>query len=99
VLVTVSHSAPYGIADAQELMNSFFADPNIDILSPQLYTEGTEIMNDYSISHGVKWQQYADCRATIVPSIVKGTLYEGAKTYFANEQVTLQGYIQWSQIN
>ena len=99
VLVTVSHSAPYGITDAPELMKSFFANPDIDLLSPQLYTDGTEPENDYDISQGVVWRQYADCQAAVVPSIVKDTMYSDAQTYFANEGVTLQGYIQWSQVS
>lgn len=99
VLVTVSHSAPYDIGDASALMESFFADTNIDILSPQLYTTGEEKENDYDISHGVTWASYAKCKAAIVPSLVSSSLYPGAQTYFADQGVTLSGYIQWKHMD
>lgn len=95
VLVTVSHSAPYGINDAPDLMQSFFLDQNIDFLSPQLYTEGNETQNDYSISQGVQWSQYAQAKAVIIPSLVNCSMYADAQKYFANQNVNLQGYIQW----
>jgi LysM repeat protein len=98
VLVTVSHSAPYGISDAADLMNSFFANEDIDFLSPQLYTTGKEAANDYDISHGVKWSEYAGAKAAIVPSIVDNSYYPDAQTYFEGEGVVLQGYVQWKQI-
>ena len=40
VLVTVSHSQPYNVSDANALMISFFTDSNIDFLSPKLLTTG-----------------------------------------------------------
>ena len=97
VLVTVSHSAPYGITDASTLMDSFFEDENIDILSPQLYTTGEEAENDYDISQGVTWSRYANCKVAVVPSLVSSTYYPDAQAYFAQQGVTLKGYIQWKQ--
>lgn len=99
VLVTVSHSAPYGIDDAQCLMSSFFANPDIDFISPQLYTTGKESANDYDISHGVTWSQYADSKAKVVPSIVKDDYFADAQAYFAKQGVILDGYVQWSQVS
>ncbi|MGB0943477.1 MAG: LysM peptidoglycan-binding domain-containing protein [Marinomonas sp.] len=98
VLVTVSHSAPYGITDASTLMDSFFEDENIDILSPQLYTTGEEAENDYDISQGVTWERYKTAKAAIVPSLVSSTYYPDAQTYFAQQGITLKGYIQWKQV-
>lgn len=98
VLVTVSHSAPYGISDAPTLMNSFFADENIDILSPQLYTTGEEGANNYEISQGVTWGSYKNAKAAVVPSLVSGTYYPDAQAYFLAQGVTLKGYIQWKQV-
>lgn len=98
VLVTVSHSAPYDIGDAADLMKSFFDDANIDILSPQLYTTGEESENDYDTSHGVNWTEYAKCKAAVVPSLVTASLYPSAQAYFAQQGVTLQGYIQWKHM-
>ncbi len=97
VLVTVSHSAPYGIQDAADLMNSFFDNDNIDYLSPQLYTTGEETENNYDTSHGVEWNQYACSQAKVVPSIVSDDMYENAKQTFKDYGVNLSGYIRWSQ--
>lgn len=96
VLVTVSHSCPYGIADAVSLMNSFFANRDIDLLSPQLYTTGQETSNDYTALN-VPWSAYAQAQAAIVPSIVRANLYPSAQSYFADQGVTLGGFVQWAQ--
>lgn len=96
VLVTVSHSAPYGISDAVALMQSFFANENIDCLSPQLYTSGSESSNDYA-DPLLPWSAYKASKALIVPSIVKASYYSDAVTYFAGQGITLSGYIQWAK--
>ena len=98
VLVTISHSAPYDIGDAALLMDVFFDDENIDILSPQLYASGEETENNYETSHGVTWASYAKCKADIVPSLVTGSLYPSALAYFSQQGVTLAGYIQWKHL-
>ncbi len=96
-LVTVSHSAPWGISDAAALMQQFFANPQIDILSPQLYTSGSEKENDYATSHGVTWDDWATAKAAIAPSIVTADLYASAEQYFSEHAgITLQGYLQWA---
>jgi hypothetical protein len=97
VLVTVSHSAPYGINDAAALMDYFFRSNQIDYLSPQLYVSGNEGSNDYSTSHGVQWNQFAASRAQIIPSIVSSNLYASAQSFFQGQGVKLSGYIQWKQ--
>lgn len=97
VLVTISHSAPYGISDANTLMHSFFADANIDYLSPQLYTSGNERANDYATSGCVSWPQFAIAQAAIVPSIVSADMYPDAQVYFQEMGVPVAGFIQWSQ--
>ncbi len=99
VLVTTSHSAPYGASDATDMMRAFFQDDNIDYISPQLYTTGEEQVNDFEVtaSAGISWTEYAHSKAKIVPSIVHGGLYNDAKVFFASKGVTLSGYIQWQQ--
>ena len=99
VLVTVSHSAPYGIPDAKELMDAFFADSNIDYLSPQLYTTGTETENDFTEDPAVTWKDYLRAKAAIIPSIVQSEMYQNAKDFFNEQGINLQGFIQWSQVN
>jgi len=96
VLVTISHSAPYGFSDASTLMSNFFASTNIDYISPQLYTSGNEKQNDYSTDGGVSWNAYQKSRAKIAPSIVQASYYPSAQQYFAGQGVTLSGYIQWA---
>ena len=99
VLVSVSHSAPYECSDADALMDAFFADPNIDYLSPQLYSSGIETENDYDLTFGTEttWEDYAGAEAAIVPSIVTANLYEDAVDYFSeNYGITLDGFIQWN---
>ena len=96
VLVTVSHSRPYGISDGDLLMKSIIADPNVDYLSPQLYSTGNEVSNDYA-NVGTFWYQYKASTARIVPSIVAASYYPDAVRYFAAQGITLTGYIQWKQ--
>jgi len=100
VIVTVSHSAPYGIEDSYTLMHSFFSNTNIDAISPQLYTIGDEDSNDYSESGGVSWSDYKNARQAIVPSLISGgSYYTDAQNVFENEHmIRIQGYIKWSQI-
>ncbi|WP_444998023.1 LysM peptidoglycan-binding domain-containing protein [Aliikangiella sp. IMCC44359] len=90
VLVTISHSAPYGIKNASQLMESFFSSESIDMLSPQLYTTGRESKNDYAMSQGVQWQYYKNAKPEIVVSIVNSTMYEDAFKYFSTQKVTLK---------
>jgi len=96
VLVTISHSQPYGISDAVTLMKSILADPNVDYLSPQLYTTGNEADNDYT-NVGTYWYQYKSTKARIVPSIVAASYYPDTVRYFAKQGITLTGYVQWKQ--
>jgi hypothetical protein len=97
VMVTSSHSAPYGVGDSGRLMRSFFSDPNVDFLSPQMYTTGTEGGNDFQTSGGVGWNEYASFRGKIVPAIVTGSFYEDVRARFAGFGVTTVGYVQWAQ--
>jgi hypothetical protein len=100
VLVTVSHSAPYGFSDKEALMNSFFESDDIDMISPQLYTSGYEAANDYAYT--MTWSEYAKSKAAIVPSIVRADFYADAQDFFASParsglSVQTAGYIQWAQ--
>eukprot|EP00798_Chlamydomonas_sp_ICE-L_P016845 gene16845-23125_t len=97
VLVTVSHSAPYGIPDAAVLMRSFFPNTNIDIISPQMYTFGTEASNDYTTVGGVMWEEYAKSKAAVVPSIVRASMYGDLQTVLSSRGVVVQGFIQFAQ--
>jgi hypothetical protein len=95
VLVTIRHPTPYGIEDASELMDSFLNSNNIDLICPQLYTEGKELENDYS-DYGVSWKTWRNSKAPIIVSIFTASLYEDARDYFKQKDIDLKGYIQWS---
>ena len=101
VIVTISHSAPsWGFEDYELLMNSFLQDPHINIISPQLYTSGTEKSNDYTespVDNPFTWNRYNNSVAHIVPSIVHNSMYSDAVSHFDQFNVKLNGYIQWSQ--
>lgn len=100
VMVTTSHSAPYGAPDAAVLVQSWIEDTNIDIISPQLYTTGKETAPKYTPTAGVPWSKYLDSRATFAPSIVASNQYPDAKLYFhSQEGITCGGYFVWSQTN
>jgi len=58
VIVTVSHSSPYGFADSADLMKSILQCPNVDYFSPQLYTQDIGTMNEY-ISGPLSWADFA----------------------------------------
>lgn len=99
-VVTVSHSAPYGIADAHTVMNGILQSEDVDYVSPQLYTKGTEPENDYDISQGYQWENYVNRadNVKIIVTIVDRTYYADAQRFFGDLGVTLIGFIQWRQV-
>jgi len=94
-MVTVSHSQPYGCDDAAALMTAFFEDENVDYMSPQLYTSGAEARPDFT-AVGTTWNQYGNCKAALIPSIVDGTHYDEVTEHFNSLGMQLQGYVQWA---
>jgi len=108
VAVTTSHSAPYACdtpQDAVDILKAWCADPNIDIISPQLYStgrEGTpELLETNSCKDaGCTWDIYTGCKAEIAPSIVEESHYAATKTFFESTvQRSLKGYFMWAQKN
>lgn len=97
VMVTTSHSAPYGIPDARILVEGWVKNPNIDILSPQLYTQGTEVKPDFQTSMDVDWSTYKNAVPTFSPSIVSVDQYSQVQSYFSMEGITCAGYFVWGQ--
>lgn len=98
-LVTTSHSAPYDCQDALALITSFVKSPDIDILSPQLYTSGGESAPDFDAGNGVKWADWVGAKARFVPSLTCASLknggYEKAQEYFAKLHIDSSGYVMW----
>lgn len=99
-VVTVSHSAPYGFPDAHSVMNAVLQSRNVDYISPQLYTQGTEPANDYDISQGYRWENYVKRakNVKVIVSIVDRTYYADAQRFFGNLGIALSGFIQWKQV-
>ena len=96
VVVTVSHSTPYEVADGVALMRAFFPDVNIDMISPQLYTSGAETYNDFT-ENGVAFSEYKSAKAKIVPAIASAGLYEDAKKQFQSRYgISVGGYFSWN---
>lgn len=96
VLVTTSHAAPYGCGDAQTLMRSFFNSPNVNIISPQLYTTGSESAPDFNTGNkGIQWWEYGHTKAAIVPSVVSASQYGSVKWQFGQWGIHAAGYLQW----
>jgi len=96
VIVTVSHSTPFGVPDTASLMSTLLSSTQVDYMSPQLYSTGEETANEFDWVN-VPWTSYRGIPAKIIPSIVDASMYPAAKTYFATFGITLSGFIQWSQ--
>ena len=96
VLLAISNSQPYDIADAPQLMASFFSNANIDYICPQVYNDQMNGNNFYS--WGTPWSAWAKAKAKIVISVVKGSRdYPGAVQFFKTQNINPVGYIQWDQ--
>ncbi len=104
--VTVSHSAPYQTdtpEDAVALAKAFAGNPDVDIISPQLYSSGDERKPDFAetnscIDAGCTWSVYAGTRANFAPSVVDDTHYAPTITYFhSNHDIDVGGYFVWAQ--
>jgi len=107
--ITTSHSAPLGCTNcnAAEVVEGWLADPNLDWISPQLYSNGYTLelvpTSDCSTeSPACTWDIYENAIVPIVPSVPYAYMYDQASTnavdYFKdNYNITLQGYIQWIQ--
>jgi len=103
--VTTSHSAPYMTDTPQvavDLVKSWVKDSNIDFLSPQLYSSGSEGAPDFAETSNCKaagctWDLYVGMIPQMVPSLVAESHYAATKTFFANKGITTEGFFQWRQ--
>lgn len=104
VLVTISHTAPYGISDANKLMQDFFNSENIDYISPQMYTNDFGTTNEYVPNNAVSWAQFItyytsrkNVNLSIIPSIfsnqVKNGTYDLYNTGGTNEGLVPVNYL------
>lgn len=93
LIVTISHFSPYGMGNGDALVTDWLSNPNIDFLSPQLYTTGTEPKNDWD---GFS-QAWVTATTPIAPSIVQESYYD----QLGSNSVTAylpkaKGYLVWS---
>ena len=96
VMVTTSHSAPVRYdTPPGAVVDSWVANPDIDILSPQLYTSGKETSPEFDTSGGVAWSRWSGARAVILPSLVDGSHYAAAVAFFSSQGISVGGYVQW----
>jgi len=98
VLVTVSHSGPYGCSDADVLMKSFFPNNDVDYFSPQLYTSGSEAEPNFDAGK-VTWGNWTGFKGRLVPSLGCPALKHGGlqktKDFFSKYKLDVAGYIMW----
>jgi len=99
VFVTVSHSAPYGCPDGADLVASFLQNENLEFVSPQLYTAGTEPCADFTANDQLAWSGWAvPAKTKIVPSIVDVYQYPQVYDWFKSmHNVIVAGYMQWTE--
>jgi len=105
VAVTTSHSAPYQCdtpEDAVAFVKAWAADANIDILSPQLYSSGSEGSPEYAETNSCKaagctWDLYKGAHAAIAPSIVDAAMNDEVHGYFDNLGISTVGFFEWKQ--
>lgn len=106
IFVTTSHTAPYksdSPQDAVTLVRSWVSDPNIDILSPQLYSSGDERSPDFAEtnnckSQGCTWALWKGARAAIAPSLANGNQWSQAQSGMSQRGINIVGWVQWQEV-
>ena len=90
-------------AVAIALVKAWVADSRIDILSPQLYSSGSEPAPEFAptascAAAGCGWDLYRGAKAQLAPSIVDASQYEAVRAFFAaNVSMQTAGFIEWKQ--
>jgi len=84
--------------NGKSLMKTLLADPNIDYMSPQVYTTGYETSpdtKDYSSRTGIAWSKWAEHKSNwkFVPSVPNNSQYQKVVDAFSN--ISVYGTIQW----
>jgi hypothetical protein len=105
VIVTTSHSAPYQTSTpdvAVALVKSWVRDKNIDAISPQLYSSGSEGAPDFSETdqcknQGCTWDLYKGATPAFWPSLVQTSHLPATQSFFQGKGIQVGGYIQWAQ--
>lgn len=105
--VTTSHSAPYACdtpQDAVAFVKAWVQDSNIDVLSPQLYSSGSEGAPEFAetsscVDAGCTWALYKGCKGIFAPSIVTDSQYAAVQAYFNDTArgIPVGGFFEWAQ--
>ena len=107
VMITTSHSAPFDAPDHTKelIVDAWIRSPDVDIFSPQLYTMGYEMEPSFELTpcHGAdstfksrcSWARLKSMRAKWVPSLSTAAHYPNASAFFAELDITTQGFVQW----
>lgn len=98
VFVTVSHSAPYEASDAATLMTALLASHNIDTLSPQMYTTGSENAPVLDPNWALPWSAWADAVPAIAPSVAFESHYPAVVSFMltVNPNMNIVGCCIWN---
>lgn len=103
VMVTTSHSAPYE-TDSDEarvaIVDAWVKSPNIDYLSPQLYSSGGEEQPEYlaeDAHRNVDYSHWQNAKARFVPSIVDPSQIDQVKSFYLGKGIQVDGFVQWKQ--
>merc|ERR1712034_79024 len=102
-----SHTAPYKTdspEDGTAFLKAFLQDANIDMISPQLYSEGDEQIPEFDATGncaavGFGWKAYENMRdgMKLVPSIVEPNHYPAVKLTLEHAGLAPTGYFVWMQ--
>ena len=84
-------------SDQLALVQEWLSDPNIDYLSPQLYSAGDVFVGDATTGANVPWSVWQTSKAAIVPSIPTEADLSTLQAWAATNGITVQGYVLWEQ--
>merc|ERR1712100_364749 len=90
--ITTSHTAPFRVStkqDAIDYIKAFVKDPSVDVISPQLYTVGTETEPVFEPTGdcadiGCTWDLYKEMRpgTKFAPSFTYANMYSKVQKHF-----------------
>jgi hypothetical protein len=95
--VTVPLTCPKNIKNSAELMKAILACSSVDYISPQLLPKDKSSGPRLEEHGGISWEDYKATKATIVPTLLSGEMYEGVFCFFQSKGIAIGGYVQWQQ--
>jgi hypothetical protein len=97
IIVTDSTYTCYSSPQDLSLMSSFLSDPNVDWVSPQLYSSGSENPPQFNVN-GLPWSAFANSGKQIIPALPWAQQFETTDAWAMalSPPMTLSGGIQWN---